>query len=222
MFPTTCVSTAPLSGLTRASDRHTMPARSPSVGGIPSRAIGLPGIMFATLGVSPVGRLGPNPYHPSPKVTNISLDQIPIPLLWNIWSVASYWFVLKPLTNSYNQDHAPRRQHRSTLFIIKILLMLLKGPENPLLCHLVQFSSVQSLSRVQLFAVPWITACQASLSITNSWSSLKLTSIESVMPSRHLILCHPLRLLPPIPLSMSLFQWVNSLHELAKVLEFQL
>ena len=53
-------------------------------------------------------------------------------------------------------------------------------------------SSVQSLSRVQLFATPWIAAHQASLSITNSWSSLKLTSIESVMPSSCLILCHPL------------------------------
>ena len=58
------------------------------------------------------------------------------------------------------------------------------------------FSSVQSLSRVRLFATPWIAACQASLSITNSRSSLKLTSIESVMPSRHLILCRPLFLLP--------------------------
>ena len=57
------------------------------------------------------------------------------------------------------------------------------------------FSSVQSLSRVRLFATPWIAARQASLSITNSRSSLKLMSIESVMPSSHLILCHPL--LPP-------------------------
>ena len=56
-------------------------------------------------------------------------------------------------------------------------------------------SSVQSLSCVQLFATPWTAAHQASLSITNSWSSLKLMSIESVMPSKHLILCHPL--LPP-------------------------
>ena len=68
----------------------------------------------------------------------------------------------------------------------------------------VQFSSVQSLSRVRLFATPWIVAHQASLSITNSWSSLKLTSIESVMPSSHLILCHPL-LLPPIPPSIRVF-----------------
>ena len=65
-----------------------------------------------------------------------------------------------------------------------------------------QFSSVQSLSHVQLFATPWIATCQASLSITISWSSLKLMSIESVMPSSHLILCRPLLLLPPIPPSI--------------------
>ena len=60
----------------------------------------------------------------------------------------------------------------------------------------VQMSSVQPLSCVQLFAAPWTAACQASLSITNSWSLFKLMSIKSVMPSNHLILCHPL-LLPP-------------------------
>ena len=69
----------------------------------------------------------------------------------------------------------------------------------------VQFSSVQSLSHVWLFATPWIAAHQASLSITNSWSSLRLTSIESVMPSSHLILCRPLLLLPPIPPSIRVF-----------------
>ena len=73
-----------------------------------------------------------------------------------------------------------------------------------------QFSSVQLLSCVQLFAIPWTAAHQASLSITISWSLLKLMSIESVMPSNHLILYHPLLLLPPIPPSISLFQWVNS------------
>ena len=66
-------------------------------------------------------------------------------------------------------------------------------------------SSVQLLSRVRLFATPWIVALQASLSITNSRSSLKLTSIESVMPSSHLILCRPLLLLPPIPPSIRVF-----------------
>ena len=68
-----------------------------------------------------------------------------------------------------------------------------------------QFSSFQLLSRVQLFVTPWITARQASLSITNPRSSPRLTSIESVMPSSHLILCHPLLLLPPIPPSIRVF-----------------
>ena len=82
-------------------------------------------------------------------------------------------------------------------------------------------SSVQFLSYVQVFATPWTAAYQASLSITNSRSSFKLMSIELVMPSNHLILCCPL-LLPSIPPSISLFQWVNSSHEVAKILEFQL
>ena len=69
----------------------------------------------------------------------------------------------------------------------------------------VQFSSVQSLSHVRLFATPWIAAHQASLSITISWSSLRLTSIESVMPSSHLILGRPLLLLPQIPPSIRVF-----------------
>ena len=68
-----------------------------------------------------------------------------------------------------------------------------------------QFRSVQLLSRVQLFATPWITARQASLSITISQSSLRLTSIELVMQSSHLILCRPLFLLPPIPPSIRVF-----------------
>ena len=75
----------------------------------------------------------------------------------------------------------------------------------------VQFSSVQSLSHVQLFVTPWIAARQASLSITKSQSSLRLISTESVMPSSHLILCHPL-LLPPIPPSISVFSNESTLH----------
>ena len=73
-------------------------------------------------------------------------------------------------------------------------------------------SSVQSLSHVQLFATPWIAARQASLSITNSRSSLRLTSIELVMPSSHLILCRPLLLLPPIPPSIRVFSNESTLH----------
>ena len=76
----------------------------------------------------------------------------------------------------------------------------------------VQFSSFQSLSRVRLFATPWITARQAFLSITNSQSSLRLTSIESVMPSSQLILCCPLLLLPPIPPSIRVFSSESTLH----------
>ena len=78
--------------------------------------------------------------------------------------------------------------------------------------YIIQFSSVQSLSRVQLFATPWTTARHASLSITISWSSLRLTSIESVMPSNHLILCHPLLLLPPVPPSIRVFSSESTLH----------
>ena len=68
-----------------------------------------------------------------------------------------------------------------------------------------QVRSDQSLSCVRLFATPWIVARQAFLSITNSRSSLRLTCIESVMPSSHIILCHPLLLLPPIPPSIRVF-----------------
>ena len=84
---------------------------------------------------------------------------------------------------------------------------------------LVQFSSLQSLSHVWLFANPWTAARQASLSITNS---LKLMSIESVMPSNHLILSSPSP--PAFNLSQhqDLFKWVSSSHQVAKVLEFQL
>ena len=74
------------------------------------------------------------------------------------------------------------------IVINKDVFKIYKKPKN--------ISSVQSLSRVQLFAIPWITARQASLSITNSWSSPKLMCIESVMPSRDLILCRPLLQLP--------------------------
>ena len=75
-----------------------------------------------------------------------------------------------------------------------------------------QLSSIQSLSCVPLFATPWTAACQASLSITNSQSLLKLMSIESVMPSSHLILCRPLLLLPPIPPSIRVFSNELAFH----------
>ena len=77
---------------------------------------------------------------------------------------------------------------------------------------LVQFSSVQLLSHVRLFATPWTAACQASLSITNSRSPLKLMSVELVMPSNHLILCRPLLLLPSLFPSIRVFSSASTLH----------
>ena len=92
-------------------------------------------------------------------------------------------------------------------------------PNNPwenstlLFCwELVQFSSVQLLSHVQFLVIPWTAAYQASLSITSSWSSPKLMSIESVMPSSHLILCRPLLLLPSIFPSIRVFSNESALH----------
>ena len=87
---------------------------------------------------------------------------------------------------------------------------------------LCQFSSIQSLSHVQLFVTPWTAVRQASLSITNSQSLLKLMSITSVMSSNHLILSSPSP--PTFNLSQhqGLFQWVSSSHQVSKVLEFQL
>ena len=80
---------------------------------------------------------------------------------------------------------------------------------------------VQSVSHIQFFVNPWTATEQASLFFTISWSLLKLMSIELMMPSNHLILCHPL-LLPSIFPSISLFQLVGSLHQVAKVLKLQL
>ena len=75
-----------------------------------------------------------------------------------------------------------------------------------------QFSSVQLLSCIQLFGTPWTTVCQASLPITNSQCLPKLMSIELVMPSSHLILCHPLLLMHPIPPSIRVFSSESTLH----------
>ena len=102
------------------------------------------------------------------------------------------WGTLKSLLQHYSSK-ASILQH-SAFFIVQ-----LSYP------YFIQFSSIQSLSYIRLFVTPWIAARQASLSITKSRSSLKLTSNESVMPSRHLILCRPLFLLPPIPPSIRVF-----------------
>ena len=80
---------------------------------------------------------------------------------------------------------------------------------------------IQLLSCVQLLATPWTAACQAFLSFTIPWSLLRLMSLESAMPSNHLILSHPLLLLPSTFPSSSLFWWVGSSHQVAKILELQ-
>ena len=89
----------------------------------------------------------------------------------------------------------------------KMLQGKLKGKKKKL-THIIQFSHLVMADS----ATPWIAACQASLPITNSWSSLRLTSNESVMPSSHLILCHPLLLLPSIPSSIRVFSSESTLH----------
>jgi len=95
---------------------------------------------------------------------------------------------------------------------IKLITSFLNQCISSLAIDILIFSSVQSLSLVRLFVTPWIAALQASLSITNSRSSLRLTSIESVMPSSHLILCRPLLLLPPIPPSIRVFSNESTLR----------
>ena len=98
------------------------------------------------------------------------------------------------------------------IHVTKTARQLLPKIRSPASLLGVQFSSVQSVSRVQLFAIPWTAAHQASLSITNSQSLLKLMSIESVMPSNHLILCHPLLLPPSVFPSIRVFSNESVLH----------
>ena len=110
----------------------------------------------------------------------------------------------------YPQDLALLSIH---YMFVKLVNRLKVMASNPLALHsnhvdmmlAPQFSSVQSLSHVQLFVTPGVAVHQASLSITDSWSSLRLTSIELVMPSSHLILCRSLLLLPPIAPSIRVF-----------------
>ena len=120
--------------LLEVGDRHTMTVRSPSVGAIPSRAIGLLGIVFATLGVSPAGPLGLNPDHPSPKVT---YPHIKSPLhFYGISGPLSFInLFLSHLLTPTTRTLTPDRQHCSISLIIKIFLTPLTGPDNPLPCH---------------------------------------------------------------------------------------
>ena len=121
------------------------------------------------------------------------------------WRTSNSWPCLS-LTDSGQSGPAGHN------FLIDIVQEVDWSRQCPCSIKFLQFSSVQSLSCVRLFATPWIAARQASLSITNSRSSPRLTSIQSVMPSSHLILCRPLLLLPPIPPSIRVFSNESTLH----------
>ena len=108
--------------------------------------------------------------------------------------------------NQHSPTHHTHTPHTPNIFFFHNTFVTLDYSTFQILMKTpVQFSSVQSLSHVQLFMTPRISECQASLAITNSRSLLKLTSIKAVMPSNHLILCHPLFLLPPIFPSIRVF-----------------
>ena len=115
-----------------------------------------------------------------------------------------YTCVYAPMHTS-TKDFLPFSLHIIIFTPISNISFFINNISIVLLNQRFQFSSVQSLRHVWLFATPWIAARQACLSITNSRSSPKLMSIESVMPSSHLILCRPLFLLPPIPPSIRVF-----------------
>ena len=135
------------------------------------------------------------------------------------------WDLIKaaPPCSPYKDVLRSKKKKKKTFQIVKCAII--KIQQQPAVLNTEYFQcSVQSLSHVQLFATPWTAAHHASLSITNSRSLFKLMPIASVMPSNHLILCRPLLLPPsifPSTFSQGLFQWVSSLHQVAKVLEFQ-
>ena len=123
---------------------------------------------------------------------------------------------IEPGSPTLQPDILPTEPPEKTLQYLKLL------ENNGYISLCCTISSVQSLSSVQLLAIPWTAVHQASLSITNSQSLLKLMSIESVMPSNHLILRHLLLLLPSIFHSNRAFSRVSSSHQVAKVLKSQL
>ena len=107
--------------------------------------------------------------------------------------------ILSPNSSYKRPNMFPLLGYKSSIAVNKTLYYFLFYHQS------IQLSSVQSLRVVRLFVTPWAAACQATLSITNSWSLLKLMSIELVMPSNHLILCCPLLLLPSIFPSIRVF-----------------
>ena len=131
---------------------------------------------------------------------------------WESRSSMSFYHLVFCMTFPIKHSDACIASHLVRMFSSVQFSVSLMYWDVPMLGASVQFSSVQSLSRVRLFATPWIAAHQASLSITNSQSSPRLVSIESVIPSSHLILCHPLLLLPSIPPSIRVFSNESTLR----------
>ena len=137
-------------------------------------------------------------------------------IYWPIWKVVAEPQEMPGFLayrgEEFNQGPETRLDH-SELFCNKVLLKYKRDTESFWYkhqkrdgkCPLTMFSSVQSLSHIWLFATPWAAACQGSLSITNSWSLLKLTAIDSKMSSNHLILCRPIFLLSSIFPSIRVF-----------------
>ena len=127
-----------------------------------------------------------------------------LPRPWQAWLISDGPLSLWGYTCSQNPFHSSQADIPTDRRRVLDTTCFTSLSEGTVFCMVwlnhvsVQFSSVQSLSRVQLFATPWTAAHQASLSITNSWTLLKFMSIESVMSSNHLILCRPLLLLPSI------------------------
>jgi len=129
-------------------------------------------------------------------------------MLEDSWLTMLWWFQVYRKSDSVINIHV-------SIFQIIFPFMLLHNIKQSSPCCIVSLwwlSSVQSLSHIQLFVTPWTTARQASLSITNSQSLLKLTSIKLVMPSNHLILCRPLPFPPPIFLGIRVFSNESVLH----------
>ena len=155
--------------------------------------------------VSPILNPLPNSFH-IPSLWVVPVHQLWVPCLmhrtWD-WSSISHMVIYMFQCYSLKSSHPCLfpQSPKSVLYICVSFAVSHIGSS----FSSIQFSSFQLLSRVWLFVTSWITARPASLSITNSQSSLRLTSIESVMPSSHLILCRPLLLLPPIPRSIRVF-----------------
>ena len=128
---------------------------------------------------------------------------------WKWKSLSHVWFFVTPWTIQLMEFSRPEYWVGS----LSVLQWIFPTQElNQGLLHSVQFSTVQSLSHVQLFSTPRTTACQASLSITNSLSPPRPMSIELVMPSNHFILCHPLLLMPSTFPSIRIFSKESVLH----------